>query len=108
MLYERFRDDVRQLQKDPSPEVRSMALHVERDASEIELIQSRMEQAVEQGWRYSDADWLKRSGAGRRTPITALCKLLGGRLPQWPPRDPRRPGTRLAQADCRGIDPDSR
>lgn len=73
MLYERFRDDVRQLQKDPSPEVRSMALHVERDASEIELIQSRMEQAVEQGWRYSDADWLKRKR--RRQANSYYCAL---------------------------------
>ena len=57
-LYERFRGEVRRLQKDPDPGVRAAALHVERDACQIETIEAGLDRAAEQGWRYSDAGWV--------------------------------------------------
>ena len=57
LVYERFRAEVRRLQKDPSPRVRSAALHVEQDACLIEELEAGLDRAAEQGWRYSDADW---------------------------------------------------
>jgi len=62
-LYEQFRGDVKRLQKDPSPRVRATAIHVEHDACEIEQIEAGLDRADEQGWRYSDPDWV---GAKRR------------------------------------------
>jgi hypothetical protein len=59
LVYERFRGEVRRLQKDPSPRVRAAALHVERDACLIEELDARLDQAAEQGRRYSDADWVQ-------------------------------------------------
>jgi hypothetical protein len=59
VLYERLRGEVKRLQKDPDPRVREMALHVERDACEIEAVEERLDRAAEQGWRYSDADWVR-------------------------------------------------
>jgi hypothetical protein len=59
VLYERLRGEVKALQKDPDPRVREMALHVERDACEIEAVEEGLDRAAEQGWRYSDADWVK-------------------------------------------------
>ena len=59
-LYERFRGEVKRLQKDPDPRVRAAALHVERDACEIETIEAGLDRADEQGWRYSDPDWVRR------------------------------------------------
>lgn len=56
-LYERFRGGVKRLQKDPDPAVRAAALHVERDACEIETIEAGLDRAGEQGWRYRDNDW---------------------------------------------------
>ena len=58
-LYERLRGEVKRLQKDPDPSVREMALHVERDACQIEAIETGLDRAAEQDWRYSDADWVK-------------------------------------------------
>ena len=58
-LYERLRGEVKRLQKDPDPRVRDRALHVERDACEIEAVVAGLDRAAEQGWRYSDADWVK-------------------------------------------------
>jgi hypothetical protein len=58
--YEQFRGEVRRLQKDPDPGVRAAALHVERDECEIEMIESALDRASEQGWRYSDADWVRK------------------------------------------------
>jgi hypothetical protein len=58
-LYERLRSEVKRLQKDPDSRVREMALHVERDACQIEAIETGLDRAAEQGWRYSDADWVK-------------------------------------------------
>jgi len=58
--YEHFRCEVKRLQKDPDPGVRTAALHVERDACEIEMIEAGLDRATEQGWRYSDADWLRK------------------------------------------------
>ena len=57
-LYERFRTEVKRLQKDPDPAVRAAALHVERDACEIEIITAGLDRADEQGWHYSDNDWV--------------------------------------------------
>ena len=59
-LYESFRGEVKHLQKDPDPGVRAGALHVEHDACEIETIGAGLDRAREQGWRYSDADWVSR------------------------------------------------
>ena len=60
-LYEQLRVEVRRLQKDPSPRVRAVALHVEEDAGRIEEIEATLDQAserAEQGERLSDRDWL--------------------------------------------------
>jgi hypothetical protein len=59
-LYERFRGEVRGLQKDPDPQVRAAALHAEHDACEIETIEAGLDRADEQGWRYSDPDWVSK------------------------------------------------
>ncbi len=59
-LYERFLAQIKQLQRDPDPRVREMALHVEHDACEIELIESRLDTAAELGRRVGDAGWTKR------------------------------------------------
>jgi hypothetical protein len=59
-LYERFRGEVRRLQKDPDPGVRAAALHVEHDACQIETMETSLDRAAEQGWRYSDAGWVSR------------------------------------------------
>jgi len=56
---ERFRGEVQRLQKDPSPQVRAAALHAEQDACLIELLEANLDRAEEQGWRYSDADWVQ-------------------------------------------------
>jgi hypothetical protein len=48
-LYERFRSEVKRLQKDPDPDVRAAAVHVERDACEIEMIEAGLDRAQEQG-----------------------------------------------------------
>jgi len=58
-VYERFRGEVKRLQKDPSPRVRAAALHVEQDACLIEELEANLDRAEEQGWRYSDADWVR-------------------------------------------------
>ena len=59
-LYERFRADVKVLQKDPDYRVRAAALHVEHDACEIETIEAGLDRASEQGWRYRDPGWVNR------------------------------------------------
>jgi hypothetical protein len=59
LVYERFRGEVTRLQKDPSPRVRAAALHVEQDALLIEQLEANLDRAAEQGWRYSDADWVQ-------------------------------------------------
>ena len=58
-VYERFRSEVRRLQKDASPRVRAAALHVEQDACLIEQLEANLDRAAEQGWRYSDQDWVR-------------------------------------------------
>jgi hypothetical protein len=72
-LYEHFRGAVKLLQKDPDPGVRAAALHVEHDACEIEMIEAGLDRADEQGWRYSDADWVskhrRRQATGRWLPL---------------------------------------
>jgi hypothetical protein len=59
-LYERFRGEVKRLQKDPDPTVRAAALHAEHDACQIETIEAGLDRADEQGWRYSDTDWVSK------------------------------------------------
>jgi hypothetical protein len=59
VVYERFRSEVKRLQKDPCPRVRAAALHAEQDACLIEELDARLDRAEEQGWRYADADWLR-------------------------------------------------
>ena len=59
VVFERFCAEVKRLQKDPSPAVRAAALHVEQDACEIEAIEAGLDRAGEQGWRYSDPDWVR-------------------------------------------------
>jgi hypothetical protein len=58
--YEQFRGEVKRLQKDPDSGVRAAALHVERDACDIEMIEAALDRASEQGWRYRDADWVRK------------------------------------------------
>ncbi len=60
-LYERLRGEVRRLQKDPSPRVRAIALHVEQDAGPLEEIEASLDRASERtghGERSGDRDWL--------------------------------------------------
>jgi hypothetical protein len=59
VVYERFRGEVKRLQKDPSPRVRAAALHAEQDACLIEELDAGLDRAAEQGWRYSDPDWVR-------------------------------------------------
>ena len=59
VVYERFRGEVKRLQKDPSLRVRAAALHAEQDACLIEQLEASLDRAAEQGWRYSDADWVR-------------------------------------------------
>jgi hypothetical protein len=59
VVFERFRPEVKRLQKDLSPAVRAAALHVEQDACEIEAIEAGLDRAEERGWRYSDPDWVR-------------------------------------------------
>jgi hypothetical protein len=74
VAYEELLDDVKRLQKDASPEVRRMALHVEEDACTIELIETNLDRDAEAGRRGGDADWTRRKrrrqarGWASRTP----------------------------------------
>jgi hypothetical protein len=72
-LYERFRGEVMRLQKDSDPGVRAAALHVERDACQIESIEAGLDRADQQAWRYSDADWVskhrRRQATGQWLPL---------------------------------------
>jgi hypothetical protein len=58
-VYEAFRPEVSRLRKDPHPEIRRLALHIEREACEIESKVNRLELATEQGFSAGDAGWLK-------------------------------------------------
>src|ERR1041384_3306444 len=58
-VYEAFRSDVLRLRKDPHPEIRRLALHIEQEACEIESKIDRLELAAEQGFSAGDAGWLK-------------------------------------------------
>lgn len=60
LLYERSREEVKRLRKDPDPAVRAAALHVEHDACEIETIEAGLDRAGAQGWRYGDNDWVSK------------------------------------------------
>ena len=59
LIHQESRGEVKRLQKDRSPRVRAAALHVEQDACLIEELDARLDLAAEQGWRYSDADWMR-------------------------------------------------
>jgi len=74
--YESFRGEVKRLQKDPDAGVRAAALHVERDACEIEMIEAGLDRASEQGWRYSDADWVRKK---RQRQATGYWRPRGSR-----------------------------
>jgi hypothetical protein len=50
---------VRRLQKDPGPRLRAAARHVEQDACLIEELETCLDRAAEQGWRYNDGDWVR-------------------------------------------------
>ncbi len=39
---------------------RAAALHVAHDACEIEAVETGLDQADEQGWRYRDGDWVSK------------------------------------------------
>jgi hypothetical protein len=39
--------------------VRAAALHAEQDACLIEQLEASLDPAKEQGWRFSDADWVR-------------------------------------------------
>jgi len=58
-VYEVFRSEVRRLSKDPHPEIRKLALHIEQEACEIESKVDRLEFAAEQGFSAGDVGWLK-------------------------------------------------
>ncbi len=58
-VYETFRSDVRRLRKDPHPEIRKLALHIEQEACDIESKVNRLEDATEQGFPAGDPGWLK-------------------------------------------------
>jgi hypothetical protein len=58
-VYEAFRSEVWRLRKDPHPEIRRLALHIEHEAGEIESKVNRLELAAEQGFPAGDAGWLK-------------------------------------------------
>ncbi len=60
LAFEHLLAEVRRLKKDADPRVRAAALHVERDACEIELITTKLDNAAERGRRYSDADWVRK------------------------------------------------
>jgi len=49
VVYERFRGEVKRLQKDTSPRVRAAALHAEQDACLIEELEANLDLAAEQG-----------------------------------------------------------
>jgi hypothetical protein len=53
-VYEAFRADVWRLRKDSNVEIRQPALHIEREAGEIESKVSRLEQAADDGYRAGD------------------------------------------------------
>jgi hypothetical protein len=66
-LYEQLRGEIRRLQKDPSPRVRAVALHVEQDACKKEAVEAEVDRAEEQGWRYSDPGWMSNHHRRRAT-----------------------------------------
>ncbi len=39
--------------------MRAAALHAQQDACLIEELEARLDRAAEQGWRYSDAGWVR-------------------------------------------------
>lgn len=43
----------------PEPAGAGRALHVEQDACLIEELDANLDRAAEQGWRYSDPDWVR-------------------------------------------------
>lgn len=58
-VYEAFRSEVWRLRKDPHPEIRRLALHIEHEACDIESKVNRLELAAEHGFSAGDAGWLK-------------------------------------------------
>jgi len=70
--YEQHIDLVRRFRKDPSPVVRSVATHIEHEIIEIESIERRVDQIVEEGLPHGDRDFVR-----RRLDIRLLRKLSG-------------------------------
>jgi hypothetical protein len=58
-VYEAFRSEVWRLRKDPHPEIRKLALHIEQEACAIESKVNRLELGAEQGFSAGDAGWLR-------------------------------------------------
>jgi hypothetical protein len=65
-LYERHMDLVRRFTKDPSPLVRSAALHIEHEVIELESQEAAVDSIEENHWRCTDRDWVHRRLAIRR------------------------------------------
>lgn len=53
-VYERYMDEARILRKDPDPRVRRVALHLDKDAGEIEAMLMKLDIAEERGIRFGD------------------------------------------------------
>jgi hypothetical protein len=62
-LYERFRSEVKRLQKDPNPAVRTAALPIAHDACEIETIEAGLDRAGRA--RSGSARWAAGKGKGQ-------------------------------------------
>jgi hypothetical protein len=65
-LYEQHIDVVRRSRKDPSPLVRRVATHIEREIVEIESIERWVDRVTEEGLPYGDRDFVRRRLEMRR------------------------------------------
>ncbi len=65
-LYEKHMDLVRKFTKDPSPLVRKVALHIEREIIELESQEAAVDRIEEDNWRCTDRDWMNRRLTMRR------------------------------------------
>jgi hypothetical protein len=64
--YEQHMDLVRRFRKDPSPMVRGVATHIEREIVEIESIERWVDRVSDEGLRHGDRDFVRRRLAMRR------------------------------------------
>jgi hypothetical protein len=65
-LYEQHMDVVRRSRKDPSPLVRRVATHIEREIVEIESIERWVDRVTEEGLPHGDGDFVRRRLEMRR------------------------------------------